>query len=54
MVAFGLGSGSSSGTFGTVTDNHDGTYTATFTGSTAGTVNPATTITATIDSADVT
>ena len=36
VVAFGLGTGSASGTFGAVTDNGNGTYTATFTGSKAG------------------
>jgi hypothetical protein len=36
-VVFGLGSGSASGTFGTVTDNHNGTYTAIFTGTQVGT-----------------
>jgi hypothetical protein len=44
-VGFSLGSGVGKGTFGAVTDNHDGTYTATFTGTTAG-VN---TVTATIN-----
>jgi adhesin/invasin len=43
-VTFALGSGTAQGTFGAVTDNHNGTYTATFTGSTAGT----NTITATL------
>jgi adhesin/invasin len=51
-VAFGLGSGSTSGgSFGAVTDNGDGTYSATFTGTTAGT---PTTITATINGSAVT
>jgi hypothetical protein len=36
-VAFSLGTGSAQGTFSSVTDNGDGTYTATFTGNTAGT-----------------
>jgi hypothetical protein len=36
-VAFTLGTGTAAGTFGTVTDNQDGTYTATFTATTAGT-----------------
>src|SRR5205085_6611190 len=36
-VAFTLGSGTSSGTFGTVTDNANGSYTAVFTGTTIGT-----------------
>jgi hypothetical protein len=45
-VVFGLSGGSSLGTFGTVTDNHDGTYTATFTG---GTTLGTATVTATID-----
>ena len=36
VVAFRLGTGSASGTFGAVTDNGNGTYTATFTGSKAG------------------
>jgi hypothetical protein len=44
-VVFGLGNGTGQGTFGPVTDNGNGTYTATFTGTTAGT----NTITATID-----
>jgi adhesin/invasin len=35
-VTFALGTGSATGTFSAVTDNHDGTYTATFTGLTAG------------------
>jgi adhesin/invasin len=35
-VAFGLGTGTARGTFGTVTDNGNGTYAVTFTGSTAG------------------
>jgi adhesin/invasin len=35
-VGFSLGTGTNIGSFGQVTDNHDGTYTATFTGSTAG------------------
>ncbi len=43
-VAFGLGNGVGSGSFGTVTDNHDGTYSATFTGINAG----QNTVTATI------
>ena len=42
---FSLGNGTGQGTFGSVTDNNDGTYTATFTGTTFGT----NTITATID-----
>ena len=45
-VVFGLGNGTAQGTFSSVTDNGDGTYTATITGTTAGT----NTITATIDS----
>ena len=44
-VAFALGSGTAAGTFGAVTDNYNGTYTATFTASTAGSNQ----ITATID-----
>ncbi len=44
-VVFSLGAGTASGTFSSVTDNGDGTYTATFTGTIAG----ASTITATID-----
>ncbi len=44
-VLFGLGAGSSSGTFSSATDNHNGTYTTIFTGTTAGT---ETIITATI------
>ncbi len=43
-VAFGLGTGSAGGNFGTVTDNGNGTYIATFTGTKAG----SDTITATI------
>ena len=35
-VVFGLGTGSASGTFSPVTNNHNGTYTATFTGTTIG------------------
>ena len=50
-VAFGLGNGGSSGTIGGVSDNDDGTYTATFTGTTAGT---PTTVTATIGGSAVT
>ncbi len=49
-VAFGLGSGSGTGTFSAVTDNGDGTYTAVFTGIIAGT----NTITATINDQPVT
>ncbi|HTP80323.1 MAG TPA: Ig-like domain-containing protein, partial [Bacteroidota bacterium] len=44
-VAFGLGSGTSAGTFGTVVDSTNGKYVAIFTGTTSGT---ARTITATI------
>src|SRR4029077_14584345 len=36
-TAFHLGSGSAGGTFGNVTDNNNGTYTATFTATTPGT-----------------
>ncbi len=36
-VGFVLGAGTAAGTFGTVIDNHDGTYSATFTATTAGT-----------------
>jgi hypothetical protein len=51
-VTFALGTtGTSSGTIGPVTDNHDGTYSATFTGTTAGTAN---TITAIINGSAVT
>ena len=50
-VAFGLGAGSSSGTYSAVTDNGDGTYTSTFTGTVGGT---ATTVTATIGGGSVT
>jgi adhesin/invasin len=50
VVTFGLGAGTAQGTFGTVTDNGDGTYTAVFTGTTAGT----NTVTATIDGQAVT
>jgi len=49
-VAFALGSGSGQGTFGPVTDNGDGTYTATFTGGLAG----SNTIRATIGGSPVT
>ncbi|HEX3152800.1 MAG TPA: invasin domain 3-containing protein [Gemmataceae bacterium] len=49
-VLFSLGSGTGSGTFGTVTDHANGTYTATFTATTAGT----NTIKATLNSANVT
>ncbi len=49
-VAFGLGSGGGTGTFGPVTDNGDGTYTAVFTGNIAGT----NTITATVNGQPVT
>jgi adhesin/invasin len=45
-VAFGLGAGPAIGTFGPVTDNGDGTYSATFT---AGTLAATNTITATIN-----
>ncbi len=51
-VAFGLGgTGSATGTFGSVTDNHNGTYTATFT---AGTNVGTNTITATVNGQAVT
>jgi subtilase family serine protease len=50
-VLFGLGAGSSSGTFGSVTDNGNGTYTAAFTGTAVGT---PLTISATIDGYAVT
>jgi hypothetical protein len=50
-VAFGLGAGTSAGSLGTVSDNHDGTYTATFTATAPGT---ARTITATINGMVVT
>jgi hypothetical protein len=49
-VAFGTGSGAGGGTFSSVTDNGNGTYSAVFTGTTIGT----TTITATIDGQPVT
>jgi adhesin/invasin len=49
-IAFGLGAGTAGGTFSAVTDHGDGTYTATFTGSTAGTR----TITATMNGTQVT
>jgi hypothetical protein len=49
-VALGLGTGSASGTLGTVTDHKNGTYTATFTATTAG----SNTITATIGGQSVT
>ena len=35
-VAFGLGSGTAGGTFGSVTDHGDGTYSAVFTGTLGG------------------
>jgi hypothetical protein len=35
-VTFGLGTGTGGGNFGAVTDNNDGTYTATFTATTPG------------------
>jgi hypothetical protein len=47
-VIFSLGAGTSSGTFGPVTDNGNGIYTAVFTAATTG-VGGATDITATID-----
>src|SRR5205085_95305 len=50
-VAFGLGAGSAGGTFTAVTDNHNGTYTTTFT---AGSALGSDTITATIGSQPVT
>src|SRR5262249_46447825 len=49
-IVFALSGGTATGTFSSVTDNHDGTYTATFTGVLAG----ASTITATIDGGSVT
>ncbi len=49
-VHFGLGAGSASGSFSTVSDNRNGTYTATFIGVLAGT----NTVTATIDGQAVT
>jgi adhesin/invasin len=49
-VVFHLGNGSAGGTFGAVTDNADGTYTATFTGGAAGT----NTITATVNGQAIT
>ena len=49
-VVFGLGAGAASGMFGAVTDNHNGTYSATFTGVLAGT----NTVTATINSQGLT
>jgi adhesin/invasin len=49
-VTFGLGAGSGQGTFGTVSDLGDGTYTATFTATDTGT----NTITATLNGAAVT
>ena len=47
-VIFGLGTGTSRGTFGPVTDHNDGTYSTVFTADTTG-VGNATKITATID-----
>ena len=45
LVSFALGStGTSSGTISTITDDHDGTYTATFTGTIAGTAQDITAI----------
>src|SRR5262245_1156052 len=49
-IALGLGPGPTVGTFGPVTDNNDGTYTATFTGTAAG----SNTVTATIGGQPVT
>lgn len=49
-VTFALGAGVGKGTFSTVTDNHNGTYTATFTGTVVGT----NTITATLNTHAVT
>jgi N-acetylneuraminic acid mutarotase len=49
-VAFALGSGAGGGTFGSVTDHNDGTYTATFVGTIAG----SNTITAMIDGQSLT
>ena len=49
-VAFGLGSGGGGGTFGPVTDNGNGTYSAAFTGTIAGTYS----ITASINAQPVT
>jgi sugar lactone lactonase YvrE len=43
-VAFSLGTGNGSGTFGAVTDHGNGTYTATFTGTAAGNVTILATI----------
>ncbi len=43
-VAFGLGNGSGAGTFSLVTDHGNGTYTATFTGTTLGSVTIKATI----------
>jgi hypothetical protein len=50
-VAFALGAGSSRGSLSAVTDNHNGTYTATFTATAVGT---ARTITATLNGVPVT
>lgn len=50
-VGFSLGAGTSTGTFGAVTDNNNGSYTAVFTGTVAGT---ARTITATYNGSNVT
>ena len=50
-VAFGLGSGTSGGTYAAVADSGNGKYTAVFTGTTSGT---ARTLTATINSSAVT
>ncbi|WP_413287623.1 invasin domain 3-containing protein [Bdellovibrio sp. HCB337] len=51
VVVFGRSGGSSTGSFGSVTDNNNGTYTANFTGNVAGT---ATTMTGTIGGSAVT
>jgi adhesin/invasin len=51
LVTFDLGGGTSTGIIGSTLDRGDGTYTASFTGVTAGT---AVTVTATIDAAPVT
>src|SRR5262249_52775508 len=48
--SFGLGTGTGSGTFSNLTDNHNGTYAATFTGTSAGQI----TITAILDGQGIT
>jgi N-acetylneuraminic acid mutarotase len=49
-VSFGLGAGTASGTFGPATDNGDGTYSATFTATSAGPIS----VTGTLNGQDIT